>query len=239
MPISSSILRQILPQTSSQTKGNSRVFSRGARETREKQNGAAPNLEHLEHLEYRVGITPHQNPLCFPPGNFRRKRKVLGTWSTWSAVINLTSRAGELRSAPSGPDEWYRVAGKRALALGGARSQGKGREVIRFSERAPRFGFPLAAERPLCSELIETRRTCTRRTQKLPLRHFVTQDPPPPARSPRCHPPPGGLPSPLRLSAFPPARRPLVLPRSRGPPPPLLLPRLRPRRRLVLSPKSC
>ena len=41
-----------------------------------------------------------------------------GTWSTWSAVINRTSRAGELRSAPSGPDDWHRVAGKKALALG-------------------------------------------------------------------------------------------------------------------------
>ena len=40
------------------------------------------------------------------------------TWSTWSAVINRTSRAGELRSAPSGPDDWHRVAGKRALAQG-------------------------------------------------------------------------------------------------------------------------
>ena len=28
-----------------------------------------------------------------------------------------TSRAGELRSAPSGPGDWHRVAGKRALAL--------------------------------------------------------------------------------------------------------------------------
>ena len=34
-----------------------------------------------------------------------------GTWSTWSAVINRTSRAGELRSAPSGPDDWHRVTG--------------------------------------------------------------------------------------------------------------------------------
>ena len=42
----------------------------------------------------------------------------LCTWSTWSAVINRTSRAGELRSAPSGPDDWHRVAGKRALAPG-------------------------------------------------------------------------------------------------------------------------
>ena len=34
-----------------------------------------------------------------------------GPWSTWSAVINRTSRAGELRSAPSGPDDWHRVTG--------------------------------------------------------------------------------------------------------------------------------
>ena len=27
------------------------------------------------------------------------------------AVINRTSRAGELRSAPSGPDDWHRVTG--------------------------------------------------------------------------------------------------------------------------------
>ena len=40
------------------------------------------------------------------------------SWSTWSAVISLTSRAGELRSAPSGPDDRDRVAGKRALAPG-------------------------------------------------------------------------------------------------------------------------
>ena len=39
------------------------------------------------------------------------------TWSTWSAVSNRTStRAGELRSAPSGPDDWHRATGKRALA---------------------------------------------------------------------------------------------------------------------------
>ena len=36
---------------------------------------------------------------------------VVPTWSTWSAVINLTSRAGELRSAPSGPDDRHRVTG--------------------------------------------------------------------------------------------------------------------------------
>ena len=42
----------------------------------------------------------------------------LGTWSTWSAVSNLTPRTGELRSAPSWPDARDRVAGKRALAQG-------------------------------------------------------------------------------------------------------------------------
>ena len=43
----------------------------------------------------------------------------------WSAFSNRTSRARGLRSTPSGPDDWQRVAGKRALVLGGARSQGK------------------------------------------------------------------------------------------------------------------
>jgi len=37
-------------------------------------------------------------------------------WSTWSAVSCRTPRTGELRSAPSWPDDWDRVAGKRALA---------------------------------------------------------------------------------------------------------------------------
>ena len=35
------------------------------------------------------------------------------TWSTWSAVGNRTHRAGELSSAPSGPDDWHRATGKR------------------------------------------------------------------------------------------------------------------------------
>ena len=39
-------------------------------------------------------------------------------YMTSSAVGNLTPRAGELRSAPSGPDDRYRVAGWRGLALG-------------------------------------------------------------------------------------------------------------------------
>ena len=53
------------------------------------------------------------------PRRLRRSSSQLRcTWSTWRAVINRTSRAGELRSAPSGPDDWHRVAGKKALALG-------------------------------------------------------------------------------------------------------------------------
>ena len=31
---------------------------------------------------------------------------------------HIQGRGGELRSAPSGPDDWHRVAGKRALAPG-------------------------------------------------------------------------------------------------------------------------
>ena len=95
---------------------------------------------------------------------FRQKEPVvrLRTWSTWSAVINLTPRTGELRSAPSWPDARHRVAGKRALALGGARSQGHNTGLRGL---VLRFGFPLAAERPLYSELKNTLRglvPCTR-----------------------------------------------------------------------------
>ena len=41
---------------------------------------------------------------ALPPSRCRQGKRILLalTWSTWSAVINLTSRAGELRSAPSG-----------------------------------------------------------------------------------------------------------------------------------------
>ena len=39
------------------------------------------------------------------------RRACGGSWSTWSAVSNLTSRAGELRSAPSGPDDRDRATG--------------------------------------------------------------------------------------------------------------------------------
>ena len=45
--------------------------------------------------------------------------RCLGPGSAGSAAVSsLTSRAGELRSAPSGPDDRDRVAGKRALAPG-------------------------------------------------------------------------------------------------------------------------
>ena len=83
VPISS-ILPQILPQTSSQTQGNS-----------------------------RVSRMEHQTPSVFP-GNFR-KRKVLGTLcllfsflfagKVYAGLGNLTPRTGELRSAPSWPDQ--------------------------------------------------------------------------------------------------------------------------------------
>ena len=70
----------------------------------------------------------------------RRREADHKTWSTWSAVINLTPRTGELRSASSWPDARHRVAGKRALALGGARSQGHNTGLRGL---APCTGFPL------------------------------------------------------------------------------------------------
>ena len=66
-------------------------------------------------------------------------RCVCRSWSTWSAVINRTSRAGELRSAPSGPDDWHRVAGKRALAQG-VRVR---RAITRLRGMVPCTGLPL------------------------------------------------------------------------------------------------
>jgi len=41
----------------------------------------------------------------------KSKQHLLALWSTWSAVGNLTSRAGGLRSTPSGPDDRDRVTG--------------------------------------------------------------------------------------------------------------------------------
>jgi len=60
-------------------------------------------------------VHPHDRvpgiPLSYRTGCTGRFFLSWGTWSTWSAVINLTSRAGELRSAPSGPDDRDRVTG--------------------------------------------------------------------------------------------------------------------------------
>ena len=65
-------------------------------------------------------VSPHPQGLQGSHLNLSQTsaQRHLHSWSTWSAVINLTSRAGELRSAPSGPDDRDRVAGKRALAPG-------------------------------------------------------------------------------------------------------------------------
>ena len=77
--------------------------------------------------------------------------------------FDRTSRAGELRSAPSGPDDRYRVAGKRALALGGARSQGHNTGLRGL---APCTGFPLNCRTPpLYSELKNTLRGLAPRTR--------------------------------------------------------------------------
>ena len=53
------------------------------------------------------------------------------------------------------PDDRHRATGRRALTpRGGARSQGKGLKVnTGLRGLAPRSGFPLAADRPLYSEL--------------------------------------------------------------------------------------
>ena len=69
--------------------------------------------------------------------------------ATWSAVINRTSRAGELRSAPSGPDDWHRGYGLESPSPGGARSQGKGRKVnTGLRGLVPCTGFPLNCRTP-------------------------------------------------------------------------------------------
>jgi len=54
----------------------------------------------------RAGAHPAQRVPRGGEGFYKVKGR-----STWSAVSNLTSRAGELRSAPSGPDDWYRATG--------------------------------------------------------------------------------------------------------------------------------
>ena len=67
--------------------------------------------------ETLAGQQPHIHYHLIP-GVVYTWPEVAAVGSTWSAVISLTPRAGELRSAPSGPDDRDRVAGKRALAPG-------------------------------------------------------------------------------------------------------------------------
>ena len=116
---------------------NLTISTEFSREKREEKRGCC--------REKRKGKqTGCERQTLFVEPNERAKRC---TWSTWSAVSSLTSRAGELRSAPSGPDDRDRVAGKRALALGGARSQGHNTGLRGL---APRTGFPLNCRtRPL------------------------------------------------------------------------------------------
>ena len=92
-------------------------------------------LTHNSLLFLSCGIACHVRPRCVLvwyrfvlrerflaiPNNFvfvlprHQQCKSSGTEAhlerTWSAVISLTSRAGELRSAPSGPDDRDRVTG--------------------------------------------------------------------------------------------------------------------------------
>ena len=118
------------------------------------------------------------------------KRK---TWSTWSAVITASHPGpGELRSAPSGPDEISGSGyGLESPSPGGARSQGHNtglrglapctgfplncRTPPLYSELkntlrgiVPRSGFPLAAERTLYSELVDTTLTTDTRIHTAP-----------------------------------------------------------------------
>ena len=74
----------------------------------------------LVHLQCRAGSCPTVERTAVPDEVFRSQPKIFflgggappeGTWSTWSAVINLTSRVGELRSAPSEPDDRHRATG--------------------------------------------------------------------------------------------------------------------------------
>ena len=68
----------------------------------------------------------------------------------WSAFGNRTSRARGLRSTPSGPDDWQRVAGKRAQSWGvRVRRERKGRKVNTVLRGLdPRTGFPLNCRTP-------------------------------------------------------------------------------------------
>ena len=80
-----------------------RPWSRLKRKTYDNRDIAFPQM-------YKVPAFFSDSPLVTDTGSISDLAKET-TWSTWSAVINLTSRAGELRSAPSGPDDRDRVTG--------------------------------------------------------------------------------------------------------------------------------
>ena len=70
--------------------------------------GASQNTESIK----LSSSSPSGSASCIDTGpSAVRGGRSRGSWSTWSAVGNLTSRAGELRSASSGPDDRYRVTG--------------------------------------------------------------------------------------------------------------------------------
>ena len=62
--------------------------------------------EKKENRQPKGGIWPKGGKTDNPTHNTD-----VSTWSTWSAVSNRTSRAGELRSAPSEPDDRDRATG--------------------------------------------------------------------------------------------------------------------------------
>jgi len=71
---------------------------------KELQEGLASTTDPKPPLARWAGPSTH-------PSVGRASSVYYATWSTWSAVISLTSRAGELRSAPSEPDDRYRATG--------------------------------------------------------------------------------------------------------------------------------
>jgi len=88
-----------------------------------------PPVLHLVHLRSAVINLSHSSD-SFRELRKKKKRAPAPPCleHSWSAVGNPSPRQGRgAKKRTSGPDDRYRVAGKRALALGGARSQGKGR----------------------------------------------------------------------------------------------------------------
>ena len=59
--------------------------------------------QHTRHARWIAPRCATRDPTASTDHSFCRPCTALG--STWSAVSNLTSRAGELRSAPSGPEK--------------------------------------------------------------------------------------------------------------------------------------